>query len=392
MDDFSFSMPTDLEFGRNKELEVGELTRRFGGTRALVLYGGGSAVRSGLVDRVMDSLEQVGIDHIELGGVCPNPLDTLVYKGIRTCRDHAVDFVLPIGGGSVIDTGKAIAAGVPHEGDFWDFYGGDLTPGDALPIGVVLTIAASGSEASPDSVITQASSMLKRETSSRVLLPRFSIMDPELTCTLPPYQTACGIIDMLSHLLERYLTNTDEVETSDRMIEGVMLAIMEEAPKAMADPHDYEARANLMWAACMAHNNLCGVGRSQDWASHDIEYALSSDLGCAHGAGLAVVMPAYMTYVLGHDIGRLAQLACRVWGCSEDAADPARTALAGIEHMRGFARSLGMPTTLGELGGTEGDVARMAHETCWAGGRTGTVGGFVPLDESAVEAVLRLAL
>jgi alcohol dehydrogenase YqhD (iron-dependent ADH family) len=226
--------------------------------------------------------------------------------------------------------------------------------------------------------------MLKRETSSDVLLPRFSVMDPELTETLPAYQTACGITDMLSHVLERYLTNTREVETSDRLLEGLMLAIIEEAPKVMADPHDYEARANLMWAACLAHNNMAGVGRSQDWASHDIEYALSSRFGCAHGAGLAIVMPAVMSYTCTHDLARLSQLAARVWGC-EDARE-------GIARFRAFLASLGMPTTLAEIGAGPADIAAMAHETCCSGGRTGKVGGFVSLDEEDVRRILELSL
>lgn len=392
MDAFSFSMPTRIEFGRGGECESGRLVRESGGSRVLVLFGGRSARRSGLIDRVEKSLEDEGIGFLELGGVRPNPGSDLVYEGIARCREEGLDFVLAIGGGSVIDTAKAVAAGVPYPGDFWDFFGGSRTPSEALGVGVVLTIAASGSEASPDSVITQDETMLKRETSSEVLLPRFSVMNPELTETLPAYQTACGITDMLSHVLERYLTNTQEVETSDRLLEGIMLAIIEEAPKVMADPYDYEARANLMWAACLAHNNVAGVDRSQDWASHDIEYALSSRFGCAHGAGLAIVMPAVMSYTCGHDPVRLARLAVRVWGC-EDVGDGAEaTAREGIARFRTFLVSLGMPTTLAEIGAGPDDVGAMAHETCCSGGRTGEVGGFVSLGEEDVDRILELSL
>ena len=284
MDPFDFSMPTRIVFGLGREDETGRLVLESGGSRALVLFGGGSARRTGLLARVERSLDEARVGFVELGGVRPNPGSGLVYEGIERCRAEGVDFVLAVGGGSVIDTAKAVAAGVCYPRDVWDFYAGDAAPLEALPVGVVLTIAASGSEASPDSVITRDETLLKRETSSRVLLPRFAVMDPELTETLPAYQTACGITDMLSHALERYLTNTPEVETSDRLLEGLMLAIVAEAPQVMADPHDHEARANLMWAACLAHNDVAGVGRSQDWASHDIVYALSSSatgVGCA---------------------------------------------------------------------------------------------------------------
>ena len=392
MDPFDFSMPTRIVFGPGREDETGRLVLESGGSRALVLFGGGSARRTGLLARVERSLCEAQVEFVELGGVRSNPGSGLVYEGIRRCRAEGVDFVLAVGGGSVIDTAKAVAAGVCYPGDVWDFYEGGVAPLEALPVGVVLTIAASGSEASPDSVITRDETLLKRETSSRVLLPRFAVMDPELTETLPAYQTACGITDMLSHALERYLTNTREVETSDRLLEGLMLAIVAEAPRVMADPHDHEARANLMWAACLAHNDVAGVGRSQDWASHDIEYALSSRFGCAHGAGLAIVMPAVMSYTCGHDPERLAQLAVRVWGCESSAEGPEATAREGIARFRGFLASLGMPVTLGEIGAGTDDVEAMAYETCHAGGRTGRVGGFVSLGEKDVRRILELAL
>ena len=390
MDNFSFNMPTRIVFGRDTETEVGRLVARYGGTRVLVLFGGGSVVRSGLLKRVFASLDRALLDHVELGGVQPNPRASMVYEGISLVKDEKVDFILAVGGGSVIDTAKAIAAGACYNGDFWDFFDGTREPDEALPVGCILTIAASGSEASVDSVITQDETMLKRDASSEVLRPVFSIMNPELTETLPAYQTACGITDMYSHLLERYLTNTQDVETTDRMIEGVMLAIIDQAPRVMADPADYEARANIMWAACMAHNNVCGVGRSHDWASHEIEYALSSKYGTAHGAGLAVTMPAVMTYCLDHDVARFARLARNVWGIDE-AGDRA-AALAGIAAQKAFTTSIGMPATLGEVGGCEADIDELVHETCWGAGRTGHVGGFSPFDEQDVEKIFRLML
>ncbi len=390
MDNFSFNMPTRIVFGRDTESEVGRLVARYGGTRVLVLFGGGSVVRSGLLKRVFASLDRALLDHVELGGVQPNPRASMVYEGISLVRDEKIDFILAVGGGSVIDTAKAIAAGACYSGDFWDFFDGTRVPDEALPVGCILTIAASGSEASVDSVITQDETMLKRDASSEVLRPVFSIMNPELTETLPAYQTACGITDMYSHLLERYLTNTQDVETTDRMIEGVMLAIIDQAPRVMADPADYEARANIMWAACMAHNNVCGVGRTHDWASHEIEYALSSKYGTAHGAGLAVTMPAVMTYCLDHDVARFARLARNVWGVDE--ADDRAAALAGIAAQKAFTTSIGMPATLGEVGGCEADIPELVHETCWGAGRTGHVGGFSPFDEQDVEKIFRLML
>ncbi len=393
MDDFEYSLPTHLVFGHDAEGRVGELVAAHGGSRVLVLYGGGSCVRSGLLDRVCAALEDAGVVHAELGGVAPNPLSDLVYRGIEAVRADKLDFVLAIGGGSVIDTAKAVALGAPYEGDFWDFYGGDAEPERALPVGVVLTMAASGSEASPDSVITQAGTMLKRETSSRVLLPAFSVLDPALTETLPAYQTACGIVDMYSHVLERYFTRTEATGVTDRMIEGLMLAIIDEAPRVMADPKSYDARANLMWAATMAHCDVAGVGRTQDWASHDIEYALSSRYGVAHGAGLAIVMPAVERYYLDRvpaSVPRLAQLARRVWGV--EVLDGYTAAALGIERQCDFFASLGMPATLADIGGGAGDIAALAHETCWAGGRRGRVGGYAPFDERPVTEVFRLML
>ena len=264
MNNFTFYSPTYFVFGKEEENNAGKYVKRFGGKKVLIHFGGGSAVRSGLLDRVKNSLTAEGIEFVELGGVKPNPRSGLVYEGIDLCRKEGVDFVLAVGGGSAIDSAKAIAAGAVYDGDFWDFYMGK--PVDkALPVATVLTIAAAGSEGSPDTVITKEEGMLKRGAGGEALRPVFSILNPALTQTLPAYQTAAGITDIMAHLLERYFTNTKDVEVTDRVIEGLLMTMIHEAPKVIANPDDYEARANIMWAGMLAHNNCCGVGRDQDW-------------------------------------------------------------------------------------------------------------------------------
>ena len=391
MENFTFYAPTCFVFGKDREAETGSYVKRFGGSKVLIHYGGGSVIRSGLLERVKKSLEQESIPWAELGGVRPNPRDGLVYEGIALCRKEQIDFILAVGGGSTIDSAKAIAAGVPYEGDFWDYYEGG-TVEKALPVGTILTIAAAGSEGSPDSVITREDGMLKRSTRGDVLRPRFSILNPALTQTLPTYQTACGITDIIAHLYERYLTNTKEVEATDRLIEALLLTMIHEGPRVTEDPDNYEARANIMWAGMMAHNNICGVGRSQDWASHDIEHELSALYDCAHGAGLAVVMPAVFTYNMHHDVMRFAQAAVRVWGCPMDFVCPENTAKAGIEALRQFLISIGMPKNFEELGAREEDIEKMARTACHGGVRKGTLGGFVPLGQKDVENIYRLML
>jgi alcohol dehydrogenase YqhD (iron-dependent ADH family) len=391
MENFVFYSPTYFVFGKEEENHTGQYVKRFGGSKVLIHYGGGSVVRSGLLDRVKASLKAEGIDFAELGGVKPNPRSGLVYEGIDLCRREKVDFVLAVGGGSTIDSAKAIAAGVVYDGDFWDFFQEkEITK--ALPIGTVLTISAAGSEGSPDAVITYEDGMYKRGASGEALRPSFSILNPALTQTLPPYQIACGITDIMAHLLERYFTTTKEVEVTDRMIEGLLLTMIHEAPRVIQDPNNYQAQANIMWAGMMAHNNSCGVGRTQDWASHNIEHELSAIYDCAHGAGLAVVFPAWMTYNLKQDVARFAQLAVRVWGCQMDFANPEATAKAGIEAFRRFLKSIGMPQNFAELGAREEDIEKMAHLACYGDVRQGTIGGFVELGEKDVISIYRLML
>ena len=384
MENFTFYSPTKFVFGKETELQAGSLVRSFGGSKVLLHYGGGSAVRSGLIDRVKSSLDKEGISYIELPGVKPNPRSGLVYEGIDICKKNGVDFILAVGGGSAIDSSKAIAAGALYDGDFWDFYSGKAGISKALPVGTVLTIAAAGSEGSGDSVITKEEGMYKRGTGSEALRPKFSILNPELTTTLPAYQTACGITDIMAHLYERYLTNSKDVEVTDRLLEALLITMKNEGPKVIKDPSDYQARANIMWAGTMAHTNSCGVGRSQDWNSHNIEHELSALYDCAHGAGLAVTMPAVFKYEMSHDEARFEQAARRIWGVD--------TAQEGIEAFRNYLISIGMPSTLGELGGKEEDIPVLVKNLCYGDGRTGTISGFVTLNEEDCTDIYKMML
>ncbi|MBQ2054042.1 MAG: iron-containing alcohol dehydrogenase [Eubacterium sp.] len=391
MENFTFYSPTFFAFGKDTENQVGEYVKQFGGSKVLVHYGGSSAKKSGLLDRVEASLKKEGIPYVMLGGVKPNPRSGLVYEGIELCKKEGVDFVLAVGGGSVIDSSKAIAAGVVYDGDFWDFYSGKWIE-EALPVGTILTIAAAGSEGSPDSVITKEEGMFKRGASGNAIRPKFSILNPALTETLPPHQTAAGATDIMAHLYERYLTNTKDVEVTDRLIEGLLLTMRHEAPRVIADPHNYEARANIMWAGMVAHNHICGVGRSQDWNSHVIEHELSALYDCAHGAGLAVTMPAVFKYVMNHDVNRFAKVATRVWGCEMDFDHPEVTALEGINAFQNFLISLGMPKNFEELGAKEEDIPKLAEICCRGDGRDGTISGFVTLTEEDVQNIYRMML
>ena len=388
MNDFDFYSPTYFVFGRGREAEAGTYVKKFGGSRVLVLYGGQSAKKSGLLDRVLASLNGAGLHTVELGGVKPNPRSGLVYEGIDLCRKEGIDFLLAVGGGSVIDTAKAIAIGVPYEGDFWDFFSGKV-PEKALPVGTVLTIAASGSEGSPDSIITNEKTLDKNSAEADCLRPCFSILDPALTESLPPYQTACGVTDIMAHAFERYFTNTEDVEVTDRLLEGVLLTMLHEGPRVMADPHDYGARANIMWAGMVCHNDMMGVGRKQDWNSHHLEHVLSALYDCAHGAGLAVIMPAWMRYCADHHDGlRMAQMAVRVFGCQMDFADPRRTALEGIAAFRAFLKSIGMPLTFAEIGADPADIPKLVEMNHVGNGVTG---GYVGLTSDAIREIYEIA-
>ena len=391
MTDFTFYSPTRFVFGRNAESQVGKLVKAFGGTKALLHFGGGSIRKSGLYDRVVESLAAAGIEFVPLGGVKPNPRGGLVREGIELCRKEKIDFVLAVGGGSVIDSAKAIAFGTLYQGDFADFYFGKDAKNQpavpaALPIGTVLTIAAAGSEGSGNSVINLEPGNLKRAATGDALRPKFSVLNPELTFTLSPYQTACGLTDIFAHVVERYFTPTKNVTVTDELCEAVMRTVTREGLKVMAEPTDYEARANVMWAGTVAHNNICGVGRAQDWASHGIEHELSALYDCAHGAGLAVVMPAWMEYVMSTDVPRFARFAERVWDVRED--DPTVAAKEGIRRYRAWLRSIGMPQTFAELGAKEEDIPTLVKTL---GLRGNALGNFRPLHDEDVANILHLA-
>ena len=388
MENFNFYSPTEFVFGKDRENECGKYVKKYGGTKVLVHYGSGSAIRSGLLDRVKKSLEAEGIAYVELGGVQPNPRDTKIYEGIELCRKEGVDFILSVGGGSCIDSSKGIAAGVCYEGDFWDMYEGKAPVSAALPIGTVLTIAAAGSEGSGASVVTKEDGMWKRDIGSDIVRPRFSILNPALTCTLPAYQTACGATDIMAHVFERYFTNTPEVEVTDRLCEAILLTMIKETPRVIEDPNNYEARANIMWAGTVAHNDIIGVGRSQDWNSHKIEHELSGLYDCAHGAGLAVVMPAWMEFVYKHNVMRFAQMAVRVWGCEMNFENPEETAVKGIKAFRKFLSEIGMPINFEQLGAREEDIPELVRKL----GVEGKTGGFVALSPEDVAEIYRIAV
>lgn len=388
MNNFTFYAPTMFAFGQGEASRVGALVRQFGGSKVLLVAGGGSVKKNGAYDAATAALKAAGIPWHELWGVQANPRSGKVYEGIDLARTEGVDFLLAIGGGSVIDTAKAIAIGVPYDGDFWDFFSGKV-PEQALPVGTVLTIAASGSEGSPDSIITNEKTLEKNGAEADCLRPCFSVLDPALTESLPAYQTACGITDIMAHTFERYFTNTPDVEVTDRMLEGVLLAMLHEGRRVMDDPHNYEARANIMWAGMVCHNDIMGVGRQQDWNSHHLEHVLSAKYDCAHGAGLAVIMPAWMHYCAEHGgEKRLAQMAVRVFGCQMDFDDPKRTALEGIEAFRAFLRSIGMPLTFAEIGADPADIPELVEMNHIGDGKTG---GYIGLDRQAHFDIYNLA-
>lgn len=388
MEDFTFWTPTRYVFSRDAETRTGEMSARFLGKKVMIVYGRGSAVRSGLLDRVKASLDAAGVAHIDLGGIVPNPIAADVYRGIELCRENDVDGILAVGGGSSIDTAKAIAAGVPYEGDFWDFWIGTATNTEALPVGVVLTIPAAGSEGSGNSVITKDGRKISLRT-PETLRPQFALMNPELTFTLPPYQTAAGVVDMMAHIMERYFSPTEGVETTDRVAEGLLMAIMTEAPKVIADPRDYDARANIMWSGTLAHNGVCGTGRVEDWMSHGLEHELSALYDVTHGAGLAVVFPAWMTWVEREKPEKVAQFAHRVMGV-EPTGDLHADAIEGIKRLKTFYKSIGMPVTLAELG-----IGNPDFDALVAGfhrNKGAHPGGYVKLSPDATAAIYHLML
>ena len=390
--DFTYYTPTKVVFGKHTEEQVGRLTAEQGAKKALVHFGGQSAHKSGLLDRVVESLHAAGVETVLLGGVKPNPRLSLVYEGIDLCRKEGVDFLLAVGGGSVIDSAKAIGYGLANEGDVWDFYEKKRQPSACLPVGVVLTIAAAGSEMSDSSVITKEEGGLKRSVKSDLSRPRFAVMNPELTYTLPPYQTASGCTDILMHTMERYFTprQGQGAEFTDGLAESLLRTVMASARVLRDDPLNYDARAHVMWAGSLSHNGLTGCGTLGDWATHQLEHELGGMFDVAHGAGLAAMWGSWARYVYREDPARFARFARNVMGLC-DVGSQEQTALAGIEAFEGFLRDIRMPVNLPQLGleVTDAQIEELAYKCTFMGKRT--IGSFKVLGEEDIKAIYRRA-
>ena len=386
---FQYYTPTKVVFGRGAEKRTAELIRAFGGKKVLIHYGGGSVVRSGLLKRVTDQLEEAGIPYVTLGGAVPNPRLGLVYEGISLCKKEGIDFLLAVGGGSAIDSAKAIGYGVANGGDVWDFYDYKRKATGCLPLGVILTIAATGSEMSDSSVITKEEGRVKRGYSSDYGRPKFAVMDPELTMTLPDYQTACGCTDILMHTMERYFTNGGSMEITDALAEGLLRTVIQSARALKNDPRDYDARAEVMWAGSLSHNGLTGCGNDGgDWMTHKLEHELGGLYDVAHGAGLAAIWGSWARYVYENCLPRFRRFAINVMGVRPEGTDR-EIALKGIEALEAFFREIGMPTNLRELGvdATDEDLKTMAHKC--AVGVGGAKGSARLLNEEDMLAIFR---
>ena len=392
MFNFKYYTPTKVVFGRGTELKVAKLIREFGGTKVLIHYGGGSVIRSGLLKRVTDILDADGIAYVTLGGAVPNPRLSLVYEGIELCKREGVDFLLAVGGGSAIDSAKAIGYGVTNEGDVWDFYDYKRKATACLPLGVILTLAATGSEMSDSSVITKEEGQVKRGYSSDYCRARFAIMNPELTMTLPDYQTACGCTDIMMHTMERYFSNGGNMEITDALAEGLLRTVMVNAEILVKDPMNYDARAEIMWAGSLSHNGLTGCGNDGgDWMTHKLEHELGGLYDVAHGAGLAAIWGSWARYVYLNCLPRFKRFAVNVMGVEPVGTDEA-IALKGIEALEAFFRRINMPTNLRELGvnPTEAEYADMAHKC--AVGVGGAKGSARLLREADMLAIYKASL
>ena len=392
MKDFNFYAPTRVVFGRESEARLPELVKQYGATKVLVNYGGGSARRSGLLDEVEQMLREAGIDFVELGGVVPNPLLSKVREGIDLCRREGVDFILAVGGGSVIDSSKAIGYGVPYEGDVWDFWDGKAVPQTAMPVGVVLTIPAAGSEMSSSAVITQDEGMLKRGINSDLCRCKFAIMNPERTYTLPPYQTAAGATDIMMHTMERYFSKYEDATLTDAIAEALLRTVKDAVVEVLRDPEDYRNRAAIMWASSLSHNDLTECGLEKDFASHRLEHELSGLFGVTHGAGLAAIWGSWARYVMDKHIARFAKFAVNVMGVTNDFTDPRQTALRGIEATERFFEQIGMPTNIPALIGreaTDEEIETLVTK-CSRGGKI-TIGAMEVLTSDDMAAIYRMA-
>jgi alcohol dehydrogenase YqhD (iron-dependent ADH family) len=391
MVDFDFRNPTRIIFGKGTADRAGALVKEFKGSKVLLHFGGGSIKKIGLYDTVKKSLAAAGLEVVELGGVVPNPRLSLVREGIKICREKKLDFILAVGGGSVIDSAKGIGIGAVYDGDVWDFYTGKAVPVHTLPVATILTIPAAGSEFSLSSVVTNDENALKRSVDIEVLFPVFSILDPETTYSLPPYQTACGISDMLVHVIERYFTRELNVELTDRLCEATMKTIINNAPKVLAKTDDYDARAEIMWSGAVANGNLLNTGRIGDWANHMMEHELSAINDVAHGAGLAILVPNWMKYNYKVDPQRFVQFAVRVFNIEENFHNPEETILRGIDALRNFFTSIGMPATLKEIGIGEEHFQKIAEKTKKFDPQKGTAGNFNPLSNKDIVEILKLS-
>lgn len=386
--DFHFISPTYFSFGKDTENETGRLCKKFCASKVLILYGGGSVIRSGLLERIKHSLDEVDLPHHEIGGVQPNPRVELAEEAIAFVLENNIDFVLGVGAGSVLDTAKAVAVGAANPGtDLWEFYSYQKPVTKALKVGSVMTFPATGSEASNSTVLNFTKQGLKRGLNNDLLRPVFSILNPELTYTLPAYQTACGIVDMMSHIMERYFSNTEHVELSDRICEGLLVSIREAGTVIMHEPENYSARATLMWAATLAHNNLCGVGREQDWGCHALAHELSYRYDLAHGAALSLITIAWLRYQLPRNPHKIVQFARRVMGIITE--DEMQAAKEGIVKLATFFRSLGMPLTMEEANCNPEDIPELVPTVKRSS--AGTVGFYAPLNDEDIEAVYRLS-
>lgn len=388
MENFKWENKTEIIFGKETEYEAIPETLKYG-KKVLLHYGGGSIKTSGLYDKIFLGLEKAGAEVYALGGVKPNPRLGLIREGIKLCRENGVDVILAVGGGSVIDSAKAIAAGVKYNGDVWDFFDRKSVAKEALPLGVVLTIPAAGSESSEGTVVTNEEGWLKKSFGSQAIRPKFAVLNPELTFTVPPYQTAAGAVDMIAHIMERYFTTVKNVDLTDRLCEGTIKTIIHNTPIALKNPEDYASRAELMWASTFAHNGFLGTGRIGDWSSHDIEHELSGIYDITHGAGLAIIFPAWMKYVYKSDKERFMQFANRVWGVEYDLENPDRMIWEGIERMEDFFRKIGMPVTLKEAG-IECNEERL-EEMAKKATMFGKLGNFKKLNAGDIVEIYKLA-
>lgn len=394
MRDFNFYAPTQVVFGRESEERLPALVRHYGGTKVLVHYGGGSAERSGLLGKVRRLLSDDGIAFVELGGVVPNPLLSKVREGIDLCRREGVDFILAVGGGSVIDSSKAIAFGTVYDGDVWDFWEGTTTPERCLPVGTILTIPAAGSEMSNSCVITHDETLIKRGVGTDLFRCRFAIMNPERTFTLPPYQTAAGVTDIMMHTMERYFNPEQDMTITDNLAEALLRTVKAAAVEVLKNPDDYRQRAQIMWAGSLAHNDLMECGTMKDFATHRLEHELSSMFGVTHGAGLAALWPSWARYVMrdSRNVPRFVRFAVNVMGLSDDPADPRGTAELGVVAMEQFYRQIGMPTNIRELIGrevTDEEIAVMVDKASRGG--TITLGSLMVLEVTDMKAIYELA-